>query len=84
MTIKKDYDQVYFTSYELCLGATLIALGIPLDSIDKSSPKRVAFIFKRSPEMDHAVQAFWSKELRLEPNAFWESIRFLKSRIYGG
>lgn len=84
MTIKLDYDLNYLESSELPLGAALVCLGFPLDSLDKANPKRVVFIFKRSEELDLASKSFWDRKLLIEPLAFFEAQRYLKSRIYGG
>lgn len=76
----------YFETNSLHLSASLICLGIPLDSVLKGQDGKATFIFNRSnnPDLDQIIQNFWQKTLKIEPNSFWESIRFLKSRIYGG
>ncbi len=79
-----DYDNRYFSSSELSLCACLISLGFSLDSLDRNNPQKAIFLFKRTHELDTTIQAFWAKQLRVEPNSFFEAQRFLKSRIYGG
>lgn len=76
-------NQTSFSSSELALCAALICLEFPLDSLDKSTPQRTIFQFKRSEELDLAVANFWQRKLLLEPLAFFEAQRYLKSRIYG-
>ena len=75
----------YFETSSLPLAASIICSGILLDSIVKNQDGKAVFIFNRSnnPDLDRIIQDFWKKELRTEPNAFWEAVRFLKSRIYG-
>lgn len=75
-----------FETTTLALAASIICAGIPLDSVSKDSDGRTVFIFNRSnaPDLDQVIQAFWQRSLKVEPNAFWESVRFLKGRIYGG
>ncbi len=72
----------YFATSELSLSAALICLGYTPDSLDKTQNK-ITFIFSRSEELDKAVQAFWRRELKIEPLAYFEAQRYLKSRIYG-
>ncbi len=83
--MKKDSSSLFETS-SLPLASAIVCCGITLDSIFKSSDGKTVFIFNRSnnPDLDQIIQNFWQKTLKIEPNSFWESIRFLKSRIYGG
>lgn len=79
-----DKNKSFYETQSLLLGATLISLGIPLDSVIKTSEGKSTFIFPRQDNLDQILAAFWNKTLQIEPNLLWESIRFLKSRIYGG
>lgn len=80
-----DKDKLFETT-TLPLAASIICLGISLDSVVKGQEGRAFFIFNRSnnPDLDQIIQDFWKKALLIEPNAFWEAVRFLKSRLYGG
>ena len=79
-----DQNKNFYETQSLLLGATLISLGIHLDSIFKNPEGKSIFIFLREENLDEILNAFWKKSLSIEPNLLWESIRFLKSRIYGG
>ena len=74
----------YFTTFDLGLAAVLICLGFPLDSLDKTNPQKVKFILQRSNELDEAIQAYWAKTLRIEPQSLLTNLKFLKNRIYSG
>lgn len=78
-----DFDLNYLKTSELSLSSALICLGFNLDSLDKTNPKRILFIFKRSETLDLAAKDFWERKLLVEPLAFFEAQRYLKSRIYG-
>lgn len=78
-----DYDQKYFTSSELSLCSALIVLGFTLHSLEKDTPQRTIFIFKKSKELNLAINDFWQRKIRLDPLAYFEATRYLKSRIYG-
>lgn len=70
------------STFDLPLASTLCYLGFRLDGLKRISLSRVAFIFKRTPELDETIEKFWQKELLVEPSAFLLSQRELKSRIY--
>lgn len=82
--MRKDITSLFETS-SLPLAGAIICSGISLDSVVRNPDGKSVFIFDRSnnPDLDQVVQNFWKKSLRTEPNAFWEAVRFLKSRIYG-
>jgi hypothetical protein len=74
----------YFLTSEFCLASTLLCFGVILDSIQKTDSTKVIFVFKRNKDLNPIINNFWSRTLKIEPNAFWEATRFLKSRIYEG
>lgn len=85
MSLKLDYNKEYFETSELSLAATLICFGYSLDSLNKTNPSKVIFIFKRDKNLDQIVQDFWGrKKVLVDPLSYSEATRYLKSRIYGG
>lgn len=76
----------YFETSTLPLAAAIICCGISLDSVIKTSDGKAVFTFSRAnaPDLDRIIENFWQKTLKIEPNSFWEAVRFLKSRIFGG
>lgn len=77
----------YKSSYEtnsLPLAAAIISSGINLHSISKDTEGKTVFIFEFTAELSRVKERFWARLLKVEPNSFWETIRFLKSRIYEG
>lgn len=78
-----EYNNFYETN-SLVLASTIVCLGISLDSVIKNPDGKAIFVFPKSDNLDQIIESFWQKILRVEPNAFFESQRFLKSRIYGG
>lgn len=79
-----DKNQTLYETNSLVLGSTLICLGIPLDSVYKTTDGKSIFVFPHTSELDQILENFWKKLLIVEPNSFFEAQRFLKSRIYGG
>lgn len=70
-----------FQTSDLALCAALQVLGFNIESIDRSDPRRVLFSIPRSAELDDAIQEFWKRTLLVEPGAYFQSLRLLKSRI---
>jgi len=79
-----DKNKASYKTQSLLIAATLLSLDTPLESIEKDSTGKSTFTFPRQGKLDQILEAFWDKTLQIEPNLLWESIRFLKSRIYGG
>lgn len=73
-----------FSTQELSLSAALLAWGFPLDSIDKTNPNKATFIFIRSSGLDQAIQAYWDSSGQISPKIYFNALREVKSRIYGG
>ena len=73
----------FFKSSDLSLAVT-ISLWFPLDSIDKTDPKRAEFIFKREQGLDELVESYWRGELKVEPKQYSSQMRIIKSRLYEG
>ncbi len=73
-----------FSTQELSLAAAIVAWGFPLDSIDKTNPLRVTFIFLRNSGVDQAIQAYWNNSGTVSPKIYFNALREVKSRIYGG
>jgi len=71
----------YFETSEFILGISLLTLGFSIETLDKTNPSRIQFVFKRTKELDQAIQFFWSNELRLEPKLFHYNQKNLKNRI---
>lgn len=72
----------YYSTSDLAL-ATTISLWFPLEVVDKTNPSRAIFLFKKEVGLGEMVEAFWRKELKIEPQAFFSQLKFIKSRLYG-
>ena len=63
--------------------ATAISLWFPLETIDRTNPRKVKFEFFHSEQLDKFIESFWRQEVKVEPQAFFNALKALKSRIYG-
>jgi hypothetical protein len=75
-------EKEFFKSSDLSLVATIQLYGYRIEAIDRSSERKVTFIIKQNAELDNLIQSFWSRSLRVEPLAYFESLKLIKSRIY--
>lgn len=67
---------------DLTLIATLMTLHhIPL-TIDRSSPKRVQFMFPSN--VQPVIDAYWNRQCLVEPQEFANQIRVTRARIFEG
>ena len=71
----------YYSISDLAL-ATTISLFYTIESIDKTNPKNATFVFRRKNDLDNLIEAFWKRELKVEPQAYFNQLRFIKSRLY--
>lgn len=72
-----------FETPDINLAASLAALNMPLTGIDREDPERCKFVFDNTPEVKRMVQAYWSKQLAIEPQSLLSSLKAIKSRLYG-
>jgi len=71
----------FYISTDLALVAAL-SLQFPIEHIDKTNPRKVKFSLKDSNALRSLVQAYWRKEMRIEPRSYYDQLRTLKSRLY--
>lgn len=71
-----------FSHQDICLIATLCCHGYVVDSIDNQNTSKVIFIIKRDEKLDEVVQQYWTNQLLVEPKAFFNYLKELKTRIY--
>lgn len=71
---------IYQTSDLACAAA--LSLFLPLHDVDKRDPRRAQFIFERTAELEQIVAEFQRRELSVEPRAYFDQIKALKTRLY--
>lgn len=82
MTHQPDFNQTYFTTYDLGLAATLISTGFVLDHLDNINPRKVQFVFKRRNTLDAVIQNYWANTCHVDAQTYFNAIKTLKNRIY--
>ena len=71
-----------YRTYDLGLASALVHVGFVLRGLDRSNGRKVEFIFDKTPEFEDAVNRFWSGELLIDAQSYFEAIRSVKNRIY--
>ena len=76
-------DNQFYKTADLALVAVLL-LFIPdsLEVVDRGNPRKVFFCFGKNSELDSLVKRYWSRELQVEPQAFFNQLKQVKVRIY--
>ena len=72
----------YFETSDLTLAAVLQLKGFSIVETQWKSPDRCTFMFPETEELKATIELFWRHELRVEPHAWFASVKTLKSRIY--
>jgi len=79
--MNKQIQKPLFESSDLALVAFL-SLLFPIESIDKTNPRKAIFLFSKTRELDEQVRGYWRGETRVEPRAYFDALRRIKARIY--
>lgn len=72
----------YFYTYDLGLSSALVSLGFSLVSLDRTDRRKTQFVFKREPDMEREIEAYWSKELSVPALTYFDTLKMLKNRLY--
>lgn len=78
---KDEIRSDFFETSDLPLATTLAVLGFSLHHLDASNPSRVRFFFNKTTALEKTLAKFWIGRIVVEPKAFWNTQRELKSRI---
>ena len=81
MTQVDSLNDFYSTS-DLALAAA-ISLWHPIEAVDRTNPSKAQFLFKRDESLNQLIKTFWKQELRIEPQAYFNQLKIIKSRLYG-
>lgn len=71
----------FYSSSDLAL-VCAISLWYPIEAIDRTNPHKAQFLFKRNESLDQLIEAFWRKELKVDPQTYFNQLKIIKSRLY--
>ena len=69
---------------DLGLAAALSSLNFEIVGTETDAKGRTQFIFSDTPELQNAVKDYWANSLDVKARYYFDAIKMLKSRIYGG
>lgn len=83
MKIEIDEKKVPYKTFDFATICVLYYLSFEMDGFERDArfPNKVAVYFKRSDELDNALQSLRNRELNIEPLAFLEITRAVKGRL---
>jgi len=83
MTTEILKENNFYRTADLAL-TTAIYLFYPLETIDRQNPRKAQFLFKRDSQLDELIEGYWRGDLKVEPQAYFNALRVIKARLYGG
>ena len=76
-------DQNKYTTTSLALSAAIqLASKSKLLAVEKISSKQSSFVFNETPDLPEIVEKFFKKELLLDAFSYFETLRYIKARLY--
>jgi hypothetical protein len=83
MTRNLIEQQNFYSTSDMALAA-VISLYCPIEEVDRSDPRKAQFLFRQSDDLDRLVGGYWRGQLQIEPQQFFNQLRIIKARLYGG
>ena len=77
-----DDPQFFFRTSDLALATAISVSGIAIEAMQQTEGQRQFFIFAKSAKLTDLVNEFWRGEMRVEPQAFFNQLKTLKTRLY--
>jgi len=78
---QQELNKDYFLTSDLSL-CTTISLQCPIESINRSNPRKAVFVFKKTKKLDELVSAYYRDEIRISPQTYFNQLRVIKARLY--
>ena len=76
-------DQNKYATTSLALAAAIqLASKSKLLAVEKISSKQSSFVFNETPDIPEIVEKFFKKELLLDAFSYFETLRYIKVRLY--
>ncbi len=72
----------YFKSSDISLVSALSCYGYQIEAINKQNPSKAVFLIKRDEKLDDLVQLYFTHQLSVEPSAYFNFLKEIKTRLY--
>ena len=77
-----DDTDFFLKTSDLALATAISVLGIAIEAMQETDGERMNFIFTKSNKLTDIVNRYWRGELLVEPQAYFNQSKVLKTRIY--
>lgn len=77
-----NQDQYQKTTSLALAAAIQLASNSKLLTVEKISDKQSSFIFENTSDLAQTIDKFWKKELPLDALSYFETLRYIKARLY--
>lgn len=75
------HESEFYKTSDLSL-AGVLAFSYPIEAIDRTDPRKARFCFQRDEQLDSIVEKYWRGELQVEPRAYFDQLKNIKTRLY--
>lgn len=80
MQWQKTESGMYFRTSDLALAATL-SITQKIVALDRQGGKTF-FVFRNNRTLSELVSSYWQGEIQIEPQAYFNQLKALKTRLY--
>jgi len=78
----QSQEKNYFKTSDISLCSTLCCHGYQVEAVDRQNPSKAVFLIKRDERLDDLIQSYFTHKLKVEPLAFFNFLKEIKTRIY--
>ncbi len=71
-----------FLTYDIGLSSALLTLDFQLLSLNRDNPRKIGFLFARTPQLEDEAQNYFDGRLMVDARSLFENTKMLKNRIY--
>ncbi len=75
-------EKDFYKSSDISIITTLKYYGYQIEALDKQNPSKIYFLIERDEKLDELIRKYFLHELKVDPLAFLNCLKEVKSRIY--
>lgn len=80
--MENKLDNKQIITSDLTLAASLVSLGFEIQSLERSNPQKVLFMFAYNTKTIAAINKYWNGKLLIDALKLGNNIRNLKTLIH--
>lgn len=78
----KLLEKDFFKTSDISLCSALCCYGYQIETINKQNTGRAFFLIKKDEQIENLIQSYFTHKLKVEPLAFFNFLKEIKTRIY--